>query len=168
LKKRFFDDRYFVVRTYRTNGRSYNKAWCRKKAIEKKGHARYSTGPRWRFTYLPYEPAYYYKFTPIIRPQVEDSILSNGHTVTQTWVAICKSWNGYIIAKKNFEMEEIRKYIGQIRKLQKELGLEQTKFDDFSEEELVEIDLEFDDQAEEERYRQAINFNYDSGFEPNS
>jgi hypothetical protein len=102
------------------------------------------------------------------RPRSDDKILRSGYSVTQTWIALSKSWNGYIIAKKNFEMEEVKRYVGQIRKLQKELGLEQTKFDDFSEEELEGIDLEFDDQAEEERYRQAINFNYDSGFEPNS
>jgi hypothetical protein len=91
-----------------------------------------------------------------------------GYTITQTRVALCKSWNGYIIAKKNFEMEEIKRYVGQIRKLQKALGLEQTEFDDFSQEELEEIDLEFDDEAIERRYRQAINSNYDSKFDPNS
>ena len=42
-------------------------------------------------------------------------------------------------------MQDVKRYVGQIRKLQKELGLEQTEFDDFSQEELEEIDLEFDD-----------------------
>lgn len=82
-----------------------------------------------------------------IRPQAEDNILSSGYTVSQTWVALCKSWNGYIIAKKNFEMQDVKRYVGQIRKLQKELGLERTEFDDFSQGELEEIDLGFDDQS---------------------
>lgn len=112
LKKWSFDDNYFVTRTYRSNGRPYKKAWRRKKASEKKGHVRYSSGPRWRFTYLPYEPAYYYKSMVKIRPQSEDKILRDGYTITQTWVALCKSWNGYIIAKKNFEMEELKRYVG--------------------------------------------------------
>ena len=145
-----------------TIGRHYKKQWHRKKSSEKKGHVRYSSGPRWTYTYLPYKPAYYYKFIAKFRPQAED-ILSSGYTVSQTWVALCKSWNGYIIAKKNFEMQDVKRYVGQIRKLQKELGLEQTEFDDFSQEELEEIDVEFDDQAEEERYRQAIRSNYESG-----
>jgi hypothetical protein len=81
-----------------------------------------------------------------IRPQPEDKILSSGYTVTQTWIALCKSWNGYIVAKKNFEIQDIKKFVGQIRKLQKQLGLEQTEFDDFSQEEIKEIDLEFDDE----------------------
>lgn len=168
LKKEPFDDRYAVTRTYRFNGRRYKKQWHRKKSSEKKGHVRYSSGPRWTYAYLTNKPAYYYKFMAKIRPQAEDSILSSGYTVTQTWVALCKSWNGYIIAIKNFEMQDVKRYVGQIRKLQKELGLEQNKFDDFSQEELEEIDLEFDDQAEEERYRQAINSNYGSDFEPDS
>jgi hypothetical protein len=97
-----------------------------------------------------------------IRPQPEDKILSSGYTVTQTWIALCKSWNGYIVAKKNFEIQDIKKFVGQIRKLQKQLGLEQTEFDDFSQEEIKEIDLEFDDEYKEEWYRQAIRSNYDS------
>lgn len=97
-----------------------------------------------------------------IRPQPEDKILSSGYTVTQTWIALCKSWNGYIVAKKNFEIQDIKKFVGQIRKLQKQLGLEQTEFDDFSQEEIKEIDLEFDDESKEEWYRQAIRTNYDS------
>lgn len=103
MKKRFFDDGYFVIRTYRSNGRAYKKAWRRKKASEKKGHVRYSSGPTCRFMYLPYEPAYYSKFMSKIRLQSADKILRGGYTITQTWVALCKSWNGYIIAKKNFE-----------------------------------------------------------------
>ena len=97
-----------------------------------------------------------------IRPQPEDKILSSGYTVTQTWIALCKSWNGYIVAKMNYEIQDIKRFIGQIRKLQKQLGLEQTEFDDFSQEEIMEIDSEFDDEAKEEWYRQAIRTNYDS------
>ncbi|MGH9926005.1 MAG: hypothetical protein ACRD5B_11585 [Nitrososphaeraceae archaeon] len=36
-------------------------------------------------------------------------------------------------------------YIGQIRKLQKDLGLEQTEFDGYTPTELAEIDLKFDE-----------------------
>ena len=46
--------------------------------------------------------------------------------------------------------------------MQEQLGLEQTEFDDFSQEEIKEIDLEFDDESKEEWYRQAIRTNYDS------
>jgi hypothetical protein len=97
-----------------------------------------------------------------IRPQPEDKVLSGGYTVTQTWIALCKSWNDYIVAKKNFEIQDIKKFVGQIRKLQKRLGLKQTEFDDFSQEEIKEIDLEFDDESKEEWYRQTIRINYDS------
>lgn len=71
-----------------------------------------------------------------------DEVLPSGYAVTQTWIALCKSWNSYIIAKKNDKMQDVKKYVGRVRKLQKELGLEQTEFDDFSHEELAEIDLE--------------------------
>lgn len=40
---------------------------------------------------------------------------------------------------------EMRDYVGQIRRLQKDLGLEQTEFDGYSPEELAEIDLGFDE-----------------------
>jgi hypothetical protein len=103
---------------------------------------RYSSGPKWRYRYLPTSPSYYYHLMPK-RLRNTDNILPSGYTVTQTWVALCKSWNGYIIAKQNGELENIKKYVGQIRKLQKELGLEQTEFDDFSQEELGEIDSDF-------------------------
>ena len=39
----------------------------------------------------------------------------------------------------------MKQYIGQIRKLQKDLELEQTEFDGYSPAELAEIDLEFDE-----------------------
>jgi hypothetical protein len=87
---------------------------------------------------------------------MDNNVLSSGYTVTQTWVALCKSWNGYIIAKQNGDLQNVKKYVGQIRKLQKELGFEQTAFDDFSREELGEIDLENNEAFLMERYGTMI------------
>lgn len=45
-------------------------------------------------------------------------------------------------------MQDVKRYVGQIRKLQQELGLEQTAFSDFTHEELEEIDKEYDEDAQ--------------------
>ena len=72
-------------------------------------------------------------------------MLPCGYSKNQTWIAICKSWNGFLLAKREGDHEDIKQYIGQIRKLQKDLELEQTEFDGYSPAELAEIDLEFDE-----------------------
>jgi hypothetical protein len=61
------------------------------------------------------------------------------------------------------ESKNIKKYEEEIRKLQEELGLDriELEFDNFSREEFLGIDIEFDDEAMEQRYRQAIHSNYD-------
>jgi hypothetical protein len=61
------------------------------------------------------------------------------------------------------ESKNIKKYEEEIRKLQEELGLDriELEFDNFSREEFLGIDIEFDDEAMEQRYRQAIRSNYD-------
>lgn len=47
----------------------------------------------------------------------------------------------------------MKMYAGQIRKLQKNLGLEQSEFEeDFSREEILEIDREMDDDLRMQRY----------------
>jgi hypothetical protein len=81
-----------------------------------------------------------------------DDVLPCGYTVTQTWVALCKCWNGFILAKHEYDDEGMRTYIGRIRKLQKVLSLEQTEFEGFTPEELQEIDKEHDEEALMVRY----------------
>jgi hypothetical protein len=72
-------------------------------------------------------------------------MLPCGYSKNQTWIALCKSWDGFFLAKKEGDQVEMKQYIGQIRKLQKDLGLEQTEFDGFTPAELAEIDLGFDE-----------------------
>lgn len=82
-----------------------------------------------------------------------DEILPDGYHVTQTWVALCKSWNGFLKSKRDGDHEYMKMYAGQIRKLQKNLGLEQSEFEeDFSREEILEIDREMDDDLRMQRY----------------
>ena len=46
-----------------------------------------------------------------------EEVLSRGYQVTQGWVALCKSWNGYLLAKRNGEREDMKQYAGQIRNI---------------------------------------------------
>ena len=55
-----------------------------------------------------------------------DELLSSGYQVTQGWVALCKSWNGYLLAKRNGEREDMKQYAGQIRNIQREFRFEPT------------------------------------------
>ncbi len=48
----------------------------------------------------------------------------------QTWGALKKAWRGYKVAKVQNNEEDMKKYAGRIRTLQKELGLAQAKFPD--------------------------------------
>jgi hypothetical protein len=60
-------------------------------------------------------------------------------------------------------LQNIKKHEEEIRTLQEELGLDriELEFDNLSREEFLGIDIEFDDEAMEQRYRQAIHSNYD-------
>lgn len=107
---------------------------------------RYSTGPKWAGQYDYDKPAFWRKGQPELKHLFrEDEILPSGYSKNQTWVSLCKSWNGFMNAQREGDRAEMRQYVGQIRKLQKDLGLEQTQFDGYTPEELAEIDLEFDE-----------------------
>lgn len=99
--------------------------------------ARYSSGPKWGEKYNPckagfwrtYQPEHWKKLNP-------DDLLSSGYTRNQTWIALSKSWNGFLLAKREDNRENMKQYAMQIRTLQKELGLPQSYFDMFSPEEM--------------------------------
>jgi hypothetical protein len=128
--------------------------------MDKKGHTRYSSGPRWTNTHLPESPSYFYQFMPKkISGADDDDVLASGYTITQTWIALCKCWNGFILSKKEYDNEGMRTYIGRIRKLQKSLGLKQTEFDGYLPAELANIDLENDDEeAQMIRYGTTLGY----------
>lgn len=79
-----------------------------------------------------------------------------GYTRNQTWIALCKSWNGFLLAKRECDYDDMRIYIGQIRKLQKDLCLEQTEFEGYLPAELANIDLENDEEYIMERYGTTV------------
>ena len=144
--KKFPWDKHEVYMIYRNLGRKNTKRWKRKKTSEKKGFMRYSSGPKWSGQFDYNKPPFWRKWQPeLIQKVSQDQILPNGYTKNQTWVALCKSWNGFLLAKREGDSVEIKHYIGQIRKLQKDLGLEQTEFDGYSPDELAEIDHRFDE-----------------------
>lgn len=126
--------------------RPYRKRWYRKKAKDKKGFARYSTGPKWLGQSDPYRPAFWRSYQDRKWHNYgQDELLPSGYTPNQTWIALCKSWNGFLLAKRECDPVDMRQYIGQIRKLQKDLGLEQSEFDGYTPAELANIDLENDE-----------------------
>jgi hypothetical protein len=53
--------------------------------------------------------------------------------------------NGFLLAKREGDQVEMKQFIGQIRKLEKGLGLEQKEFYGYSQAELAEIDRGFDE-----------------------
>ena len=91
---------------------------------------RYSSGHRWAGKYDPEKPAFWRTWQNGLYSKLKpDEMLLSGYTKNQTWIALCKSWNGFLLAKREGNDAEMKQYIGQIRKLQKDLGLEQTEFD---------------------------------------
>lgn len=144
MKTRF--DKYLVSRTYKNSHRRYSKKWYRKKAKDKRGFMRYSSGPKWAGQYDPERPAFWrtWQSENWHEPKT-DGMLPSGYTKSQTWIALCKSWNGFQLAKRECDHADMKQYLGQIRMLQKDLGLKQTEFDGYSPAELAEIDLEFDE-----------------------
>jgi hypothetical protein len=127
--------------------------------MDKKGHTRYSSGSRWTNTHLPESPSYFYQFMPKkISGADDDDVLASGYTITQTRIALCKCWNGFVVAKQGNDNEGMRMYIGQIRKLQKSLGLKQTEFNDYSPAELANIDKENDEKTLMIRYGTTLGY----------
>jgi hypothetical protein len=148
-------DEHQQIRIYRYGKRRCLKKWNNKSTNEKKGHMRYSSGSRWVRQFVPGTPAFYNRYK---RKKVlpTDETLSDGFTATQTWIALCKCWTGYILSKHEYDSEGMRMYIGRIRKLQKSLGLEQTEFYGYSPAELAKIDLENDEEYLMERYEAVV------------
>ena len=155
--KRFPWDKHEVYKIYRNLGRKNTKRWKRKKTSEKKGFMRYSSGPKWTGQFDYDKPAFWRKWQPeLIQKVSQDQILPNGYTKNQTWVALCKSWNGFMYAKREGDRVEMKQYVGQIRRLQKDLDLPITEFDLFTEEEMKEIDDENDDRKKELWYATSV------------
>ncbi len=122
-------------------------------AKDKKGFTRYSTGPEWAGQYYSEKPAFWRTWqTENWREVNPDEMLPSGYTRNQSWISLCKSRNGILIAKTEGNDAEMKQYTGQIRKLQKDLGLEQTEFDGYSPAELANIDLENDEEFLMDRY----------------
>jgi hypothetical protein len=137
---------HLVTRVYKYGRRRYKKRWYRKKSKDKRGFMRYSSGTKWGGQFDPYKPAFWRTYQSEHWKKLNpDNLLPSGYTRNQTWIALSKSWNGFLLAKRECDHADLRKYIGQIRKLQKELGLKQTEFEGYSPAELAEIDLQFDD-----------------------
>lgn len=68
-------------------------------------------------------------------------MLASGYSKNQAWISLCISWNGFLNAQREEDHVNTRQYVGQIRKLQKDLGLEQTEFYGYSPTELANIDV---------------------------
>jgi hypothetical protein len=127
------------------------------RANEKKGFMRYSTGLKWGERYNPYKPAFWRTLQPEYWKKLNsDEMLSSGFTRNQTWIALCKSWNGFLLAKREDRYDNMRQYVGQIRELRKELGFEQGAFEGYTLEELREADLENDEDYLMEKYGTLI------------
>lgn len=120
---------------------------------------RYSSGRKWSGQFDPQKPAFWRSYMDKRWRYVEsEKLLKSGYTPTQTWIALCKSWNGFLLAKREGAHDNMRQYAGQIRKLQEDLNLEKTEFEDFTPEELQEIDKEHDEEALMIRYGTTTGF----------
>lgn len=148
MTEQSFNRRHTFAGLYRRKNRRrpYGKRWVRNKAKDKKGFTRYSTGPKWTGQHDFKKPAFWRKMQPELRrPFRDDEMLPCGYSKNQTWVALCKSWNGFLLAMRESDQVEMKQYIGQIRKLQKDLGPDQTEFYSYSPAELAEIDRGFNE-----------------------
>jgi hypothetical protein len=138
--------------------RPYRKRWVRKKASDKKGFTRYSTGLKWSGQYFPENPAFWrthqVNWTEKYRDKHE--LLSNGYSVHDNWIALCKSWNGFLIGKREDDYEKMMRYATQIRTLQKVLKLPLTEFNMFTPEEMIEIEQNSDLDSNESRYATTV------------
>ncbi len=152
--------KYLVTRVYKYGRRRYKKKWYRKKSSDKRGFVRYSSGTKWAGKYDPYKPAFWRTYRV---DQCKDrkydrdqEILSNGYTVTDNWIALCKSWNGFLLAKREGDHEEMKIFAIQIRSIQKALGLPQSEFDMFTPEEMQWIESENYDTLNELHYAYSV------------
>lgn len=159
MSKEYINDRYSIGKLYRCKNRRrpYRKHWCRKKVRDKKGFTRYSTGPKWGGQYDRYKPAFWRTHQPgIYKQRSDDEVLPSGYGRTETWIALCKSWNGFLLAQRECDHEEMKQYAMQIRALQKDLGLPQSYFDMFSPEEVEWMERESDLEAKRLWYATSV------------
>jgi hypothetical protein len=59
----------------------------------------------------------------------KSSVLPCGYTIAESWAALRKSWLAFNIAKSNNDFDRMSKYAGIIRKVQREMGIQETSFD---------------------------------------
>jgi len=149
--------KHLVTRVYRYGRRRYKKRWYRKKSKDKRGFMRYSSGTKWGGQFDPYKPAFWRTYQSEHWKKLNpDDLLPSGYTRNQTWIALNKSWNGFLLAKREDNRENMKQYAMQIRTLQKELGLPQSYFDMFTPEEIEWMERESDDTLNELRYAMSV------------
>ncbi len=75
------------------------------------------------------------------RGQIE---LPSGFTIGETWAGIRKSWLGFKVAKDNGDRALMSKYAHSIRKMQADMGISETIFDDdlLSEDAIKQIEMQ--------------------------
>jgi hypothetical protein len=154
-----FNDKFPPVELYRRKKtrRTYKKRWLRKKTKDKKGFTRYSTGPKWAGQYDFEKPAFWRTWQPeLIKKFRDDEMLPCGYSKNQTWIALCKSWNGFLFAKRGDNHEDMKQYAMQIRSLQNDFGFPKSHFDMFTPEEMEWMDRESDVEAKEKWYASCV------------
>jgi hypothetical protein len=158
LSKGIYHDRTSTVRyRHKKRRRPYVKRWVRKKARDKKGFTRYSTGPKWSGKYFPDRHAFWRTYQPGYARELDPKeILPSGYTRNQTWIALCKSWNGFLLVQREDDHENMKQFAMQIRSLEKELGLPQYEFDMFTPEEMEWMERESDQEAKELWYATSL------------
>jgi hypothetical protein len=60
----------------------------------------------------------------------KNSLLPCGYTLAQSWDALRKCWKGFYISRSQNNSDGMSEYASRIRKLQLEMGIQVTKFDD--------------------------------------
>jgi hypothetical protein len=77
------------------------------------------------YKYLQYSKKYY--FAP---DKQSKKLLPSGFTEGQTWGGLYKAWLAFIISKSNDDLDKMQFYAAVIQKLQAELGLHPTPFNE--------------------------------------
>jgi hypothetical protein len=88
----------------------------------------------------------------------KNSLLPCGYTIEESWAALRKSWLGFEISNSNGDIGRMSQYAYQITKLQRQLGIEVTKFDEgiLDEQTLEEIEEELSSYTREGGLGDAI------------
>ena len=128
-----------------------------KKDSEKKGFTRYSTGPKWSGRYFAENPAFWrtYQVNWTEKYRDKHELLPNGYSVHGKVLPICKSWNGFLLAKRKEDEDEMKIFAMQIRNIKRALKLpdaEDTFSNIYTREELTQMDIDSDETLDELRY----------------